>query len=104
MLSNFQTLQWDVNPMTPTTWLNLYMQIYCSADHGKKQLSVDTENHFYFPQYSAYQFVRASHLIDLFSMDPGFLRFSYSVIAAGAMCYILGKEAALFVSGKFHYN
>lgn len=87
--------------MTPTTWLNLYMQIYCSNDYSKKQLEVDAQDNFHFPQYSAYQFIRASHLIDLFSMDPGFLRFSYSVIAAGAMYYIFGKEVAISVSGKW---
>ncbi|GJQ67392.1 hypothetical protein Trydic_g5086 [Trypoxylus dichotomus] len=93
------TLQWDVNPMTPTTWLNLYLQIYCSNDFKKSQIEIRNQTSFHFPQYSAYQFVRASHLIDLFSMDPGFLRFSYSIIAAGAMYYIFGKEVAESVSG-----
>lgn len=90
--------------MTPTTWLNLYLQIYCSNDYKKCQLELNNQNNFHFPQYSAFQFVRASHLIDLFSMDPGFLRFSYSIIAAGAMYYIFGKEIATTVSGNLLIN
>nr|XP_022901310.1 G1/S-specific cyclin-E1 [Onthophagus taurus] len=93
------TLTWDVNPMTPTSWLSLYMQILQNLDNNKKLLDNDGIDDFQFPQYSAYQFVMASQLIDLFSMDPGYLRYSYSVIAAGAFYYIYGKEATIKVSG-----
>ena len=87
--------------MTPTSWLNLYMQIHCNSENLRKQrLHMDVTNNFHFPQYSAYQFVRASYFIDLFSMDPGFLRFSYSVIAAAAIYYIIDKETALMSSGN----
>ncbi|XP_018320665.1 G1/S-specific cyclin-E1 isoform X1 [Agrilus planipennis] len=94
------TLGWDVNPMTPSGWLNLYMQIhYDAASVRRQKLREGLNRDFVFPQYSAYQFVRASHLMDLFSLDPGYLRFSYSVIAAAAMYFIFGKRVALTVSG-----
>lgn len=99
--NEFQCLGWDVNPMTPSGWLNLYMQIHYNAkDVAKQKLHARISSNFQFPQYSAYQFVRASHLIDLFTMDPGYLKFSYSIIAAGAMYYIFGKQVALLVSGE----
>lgn len=37
--------------------------------------------------------------MDLLSLDPGFLKFGYSVVAAAAMYYIYGEEVALQVSG-----
>lgn len=93
-------LGWDVNPMTPSGWLNLYMQIHYNAKEvAKHKLHEGMSTNFQFPQYSGYQFVRASHLIDLFTMDPGYLKFSYSIIAAGAMYYTFGKQVALLVSG-----
>lgn len=96
------TLGWDVNPMTPTGWLNLYMQIHFDSKKCcKAETKVNNVNRsFFFPQYSAYQFIRGSHLIDLFSLDPGFLLFNYSVIAAGSMYYLFGRSVALNVSGK----
>ncbi|KAF5288805.1 hypothetical protein FQA39_LY15233 [Lamprigera yunnana] len=90
-------LGWDLNFMTSSTWLNLYLQIHMVCE--KKQKGTDAEFDFFFPQYSAYQFVSASHLIDLFTLDPGYLLFSYSVIAAAAMYFIFDKSVALRVSG-----
>lgn len=98
----FQSLGWDVNPITASGWLNLYMQIHYDAHNVVRQkLHREINKNFLFPQYSGYQFVRASQVIDLFSLDPGFLRFSYSVIAAAAMYFIFGKKDALSVSGKY---
>lgn len=94
------SLNWDMNPMTPTSWLNLYLQIYYDAERVINQrLHRDISRDFFFPQYSGYKFVRASQIIDLFSLDPGFLQFSYSVIAAAAVYFVLGKQAAIRVSG-----
>lgn len=106
------SLEWDVNPMTPTTWLNLYMQIATMPTNVPQQLQqqhalVDdssndvnpTSTEIYFPVYSAYQFVRASQVMDLFSLDPAYARFTYSVIAAAAMFLECGKTPALDASG-----
>ncbi|KAJ8980983.1 hypothetical protein NQ317_013437 [Molorchus minor] len=94
------SLGWDLNVMTPSDWLNLYMQIHFQASKVTKQkLHVDMNRDFFFPQYSGYQFTRASQLIDISSLDPGFLKFSYSTIAAAAMYFMYGKKAALSASG-----
>lgn len=87
--------------MTPSGWLNLYMQIYYDGKSvAKQKLHNEINFNFIYCQYSGYQFVRASQIIDLFSLDPGFLRYSYSVIAAAAMYFIFGKQVALSVSGN----
>lgn len=94
------SLGWDLNIMTPSDWLNLYMQIHFQAENVTKQrLHQDINREFFFPQYSGYQFTRASQLIDMFSLDPGFLKFSYSAIAAAAMYFMYGKRVALNTSG-----
>lgn len=97
-----QILNWDINPLTVSGWLNLYMQIYYNiknfrdSDFDKSTVNDD----FVFPQFSAFSFVRASQLVDLCSLDDGMLRFQYSIIAASAMYYIFNREQALVVSGK----
>lgn len=94
------SLGWDLNVMTPSDWLNLYMQIHFQAPSViRRKLNQDTTRNFLFPQYSGYQFTRASQMIDAFSLDPGFLKFSYSTIAAAAMYFMYGKQVALDVSG-----
>ncbi|XP_968851.2 uncharacterized protein CycE isoform X1 [Tribolium castaneum] len=94
------SLGWEVVLTTPTDWLNLYMQLHHkSTDIVRTKLNMDFNKDFVFPQYSAYQFTRASQLIDLLSLDPGFLKFGYSVIAAAAMYYMYGRDIALAVSG-----
>lgn len=95
------SLIWDVNPMTPTGWLNLYMQIYYdnrTKDSFRGNQGNGNDN-FLFPKYSSYQFIKASHLIDLLSFDPGYLLFNYSIIAASAMYFMFGRTVALKVSG-----
>nr|XP_023026987.1 G1/S-specific cyclin-E [Leptinotarsa decemlineata] len=94
------SLGWDLNIMTPSDWLNLYMQIHFQAGSVTRQkLHCDINKGFFFPQYSGYQFTRASQLTDMFSLDPGFLKFSYSTIAAAAMYFMYGKKTALATSG-----
>ncbi|KAF5281208.1 hypothetical protein FQR65_LT14823 [Abscondita terminalis] len=91
-------LGWDLNVMTPTGWLNVYMQIHSVCDRNDRE-ELDTEKNFFYPQYSSYQFVWTSHLMDLFTLDPEYFLFSYSVIAASAMFFSFGKKVALKVSG-----
>ncbi|XP_066258396.1 G1/S-specific cyclin-E [Euwallacea similis] len=94
------SLGWDLNVMTPSDWLNLYMQIHFQAPSViRRKLHEDTTRSFLFPQYSGYQFTRASQMLDAFSLDPGFLKFSYSTLAAAAMYFMYGKQVALDVSG-----
>lgn len=96
------SLGWDLNIMTPSDWLNLYMQIHFQVGNVTKQkLHLEMNRDFLFPQYSGYQFTRASQLLDMLSLDPGFLKFSYSTIAAAAMYFMYGKTVALTTSGLF---
>lgn len=98
------TLGWDMNPMTPTGWLNLYMQLHYNSEKIAEQcFRHEPSRDFIFPQYSTHQFLQASHLIDLFSLDPGFLLYTYSVIAAAAMYFMFGRNVAMNVSGKYHF-
>lgn len=76
------------------------MQIHTDANKVVCQgMHRDINYDFIYPKYSGYEFIRASQIIDLFSLDPGFLRFAYSIIAAGAVYFIHGKNVALNVSG-----
>lgn len=94
------TLGWDMNPMTPTGWLNLYMQLHYNTEKIAEQCHRhEPSRDFIFPQYSAFQFLQASNLIDLFSLDPGFLLYTYSIIAAAAMYFLYGRKVAMEVSG-----
>lgn len=89
-----------MNPQTPSGWLNLYLQIHEDAKKVAIQgMHRDINCDFIYPKYSGYEFIRASQIIDLFSLDPGFLRYSYSIIAAAAVYFIHGKAIALTVSG-----
>lgn len=93
---------WEVIVSTPSDWLNLYLQLHTKCqDIANAKLSRDFNRDFVFPQYSGFQFTRASQLIDLLSLDPGFLKFNYSTIAATAMYFMYGKDVALNVSGKY---
>lgn len=95
-----KVLNWDVSPMTVSGWLNLYMQI-CYNTKSIRDCTLDrhVNDDFVFPQFSAFNFVRASHLIDFCSLDDGMLNFQYSTIAASAIYYIFNRERALYVSG-----
>lgn len=100
-ISVLRVLKWNVNPLTVTGWLNLYMQICYDSKNSRDCLKYRKmmNDDFIYPQFSAYNFVRASQLTDLCSLDEGMLLFQYSVIAASAMYYIFNRERALYVSG-----
>lgn len=103
------TLDWNVNPMTPISWLNLFMQTQSMPHKIPPQLQQEETDDailrdLYFPTYSAYNFVLACNIIDLFSLDPSYGRFCYSVIAASAMYFICGEEAVKAGSGLTKEN
>lgn len=103
------TLDWNVNPMTPISWLNLFMQTQSMPNKIPPQLRQEETDDailrdLYFPTYSAYNFVLACNIIDLFSLDPSYGRFCYSVIAASAMYFVCGEEAVKAGSGLTKEN
>ncbi|KAK0096146.1 hypothetical protein PV326_006291 [Microctonus aethiopoides] len=83
-------LGWNLSPVTPPGWLNVYMQL----DSG----DWERPNSFIYPQYSGLQYSQAAQLLDLATMDEGSLKFPYSHMAAAAIYHTQGRECALRVS------
>ncbi|KAK0162636.1 hypothetical protein PV327_006399 [Microctonus hyperodae] len=83
-------LGWNLSPVTPPGWLNVYMQL----DSG----DWERPNTFIYPQYSGLQYSQAAQLLDLATMDEGSLKFPYSHMAAAAIYHTQGRECALRVS------
>lgn len=83
-------LGWNLSPVTPPGWLNVFMQIE-SGDWSRP-------NGFIYPQYSGLQYSQAAQLLDLSTLDDGSLKFPYSHMAAASIYHTLGRETALRVS------
>lgn len=85
-------LNWGLSPMTPNSWMRLYMQI---ANGSRKPF----DESFFLPAYSGLPFSRAMQLVDLCMMDIGSLEFNYSVLATSALYHTQSEAIALAVSG-----
>jgi len=85
-------LNWGLSPMTPNSWMRMYMQI----SHGSKR---PLDEGFSLPAYSGLPFSRVMQLVDLCMLDVGSLEFSYSVLATAALYHTEGESVALHVSG-----
>ena len=83
-------LGWNLSPITPPGWLNIYMQVE-SGDCSRP-------NTFIYPQYGGLQYSQAAQLLDLATLDEGSLKFSYSHLAAAALYHTKSREAALRAS------
>lgn len=83
-------LGWNLSPITPPGWLNIYMQVE-SGDMSRPIA-------FIYPQYGGLQYSQAAQLLDLATLDEGSLRFSYSHLAAAAIYHTKSREAALRTS------
>jgi len=84
-------LNWGLAPMTPNSWLKVFMQI-C---HGPKTVSDSCT----LPSYSGFEFSMAMQIIDLCMLDIGSLEFRYSILATAALCYIESEAVAIRASG-----
>lgn len=88
-----KVLNWGLSPMTPNSWLKLFMQLsHCDR-------SPEAEQNFVLPQYSGLPFSRVMQLLDLCTMDMGFLSFKYSVLVASALYHFHNEKVALAASG-----
>jgi len=85
-------LNWGLSPMTPNSWLRMYMQVA----HGDLSPCSDS---FVLPAFSGLPFSKAMRLLDLTVLDVGSLEFSYSVLAASALYHTENEAIALSVSG-----
>ncbi|XP_017067114.2 G1/S-specific cyclin-E isoform X2 [Drosophila eugracilis] len=100
-----QALDWDISPITITGWLGVYMQLNvnnrtpASFSQIGKQKSMEADDAFIYPQFSGFEFVQTSQLLDLCTLDVGMANYSYSVLAAAAISHTYTREAALRCSG-----
>ena len=86
-------LQWGLSPMTPNSWMKLYMQVlHCDQ--------TPLNENFVIPQYSGLNFSRVMQLLDLCALDMGSLAFPYSVLAASALYHFHNQKIATAASGK----
>ncbi|KAH8410283.1 hypothetical protein KR009_010710, partial [Drosophila setifemur] len=102
-----QALDWDISPITITGWLGVYMQLNAnnrtpaSFAHVGRQKAKEaaTDDAFIYPQFSGFEFVQTSQVLDLCTLDVGMANYSYSVLAAAAISHTFNREIALRCSG-----
>lgn len=106
-------LNWTINPVTIVGWLSVYMQLNCSNRTPaslNKLVSCDAVNDdqqhrngkrsattrisgasFVYPQFSAMEFVLATRILDLCTMDVEMAHFQYSVVAAAVLALTINR-------------
>ena len=85
-----KTLNWGLSPMTPNAWVRMFMQLATKERENEE---------FVIPRFSGLPFINTMRLLDLVTMDMGSLSYSYSVLAASAICHLQSREKALAASG-----
>jgi len=85
-------LNWGLSPMTPNSWMRMFMQI----STGDMTPYSDS---FILPAYSGLPFSKSMQLLDLCVLDLGSLEFTYSVLATSALYHTENEALALHVSG-----
>lgn len=88
-----KALKWDLSPMTPTSWLNIYLQLV-NADTIEEH-----DQNFFYPQYSSHAFIQIARLLDLCILDMECLQFPYSILATAALYHLTSDQVAQSVSG-----
>ncbi|XP_060767260.1 G1/S-specific cyclin-E1 isoform X2 [Neoarius graeffei] len=82
-------LNWSLSPLTPLSWLNIYMQMA----YLKEFTEVLT------PQFPQATFVQIAELLDLCVLDVRSLEFPSSLLAASALFHFSSLELIMKVSG-----
>ena len=88
-----KALNWGLSPMTPNSWVKLFMQV-SNCDQGPRA----SEN-FVVAQYSGLPFARCMQLLDLAVLDLGSLDYTYSVMAASSIALLQSMDLAVAASG-----
>lgn len=119
-----QALKWDLSPMTPNGWLNVYLQLVNLGN-----ASGNNDRNFVLPQYSSHAFIQIARvstistqlsflivvmyslkwwllicslqLLDLCTLDINCLQFPYSILTASAVYHMSSDHIALSVSGLY---
>lgn len=94
------TLNWELYPLTPISWLNVYIQNYSCLDKENSPKQVGES--FLLPDFQPRLFVQIAHLIDLCTLDSGSLAFPYSVIAASALFHFTNEDVVLQCTGNLY--
>lgn len=102
------TLQWNVNPVTISGWLSMYMQINVTSSklqvhsveprtRGRRSMAdrinaeVKQAEAFVYPQFSGMEYAKVTQLTDLCSLDVEISNFPYSIIAAAAISHVFDR-------------
>ncbi|XP_032557335.1 G1/S-specific cyclin-E1 isoform X2 [Chiroxiphia lanceolata] len=84
-----KALNWNLNPLTVVSWLNVYMQVAYLNELYEVML----------PQYPQQIFVQITELLDLCVLDIGCLEYTYGILAASALYHFSSSELMQKVSG-----
>jgi len=91
-------LSWGLTPMTPNSWVKLYMQANQASNVDGK--APEGNQDFVLPLFSGQRFSSVMQLLDLCVLDIGSLSFPYSVLSASAIYHCQDRTTALQSSGK----
>jgi len=94
-----QALGWDICPITVIAWLGVYMQLNVNnrtpaslTQIGKQAAQAgEVDDAFIYPQFSGFEFVQTSQLLDLCTLDVGMANYPYSVLAAAAISHTFNR-------------
>lgn len=108
-----KTLKWKLTPLTPVTWINIYLQVlrykndgnYCTRSGSEflrtsVRLNPDAkpeDSRLFKHQYDGIDLVNALRIVDLAILDVQSLNFSYSLLAAAAIYHTKGKPGHIIV-------
>lgn len=84
-----KALNWNLNPLTVVSWLNIYLQVAYLNNLYEVML----------PQYPQQIFVQITELLDLCVLDIGCLEYTYGILAASALYHFSSSELMQKVSG-----
>lgn len=92
-LKIMKTLKWCSSVVSPNAWLNMLLQILYHNEDCEKELEMR------FALFPTQLFDSASQLLDLCSLDEGFLKYSYKTIAVSSLYISCAKDHSLTISG-----
>ncbi|XP_053571190.1 G1/S-specific cyclin-E2 [Bombina bombina] len=84
-----KALKWELSPVTPIAWLNLYLQVSSLKESPK----------FLLPQYSQEQFIQIARILDLCILNLTSLEFQYRILAAAALYHYTSMEVVSKATG-----
>ena len=90
-------LNWGLTPMTPNSWVKLYMQAN-KASNLEGEIPKGNED-FVLPLFSGQRFSCVMQLLDLCILEIGSLSFPYSVLSSSAIYHCQDQATALQSSG-----